>query len=373
MINIAYITNCRSPYRKLQFEEFSQIQNIKFNIYYTNKNYIGRKWKVDPVKNVNEHFLSGIKLFKNYGYVNFRLKHIIKNNDLIILGGYEQPTYILLSLLSRINKKPYVLVYDGISPLKILHQKDSFKYYLKLLVIKNANAIFGNGQVSKLLFKAFNYDSSKIFNQYLTIDVKKIFKLSKDKDYFRKLYRQKYNISLDNKEIIYSGRLIKRKNVDLIIRAISKINDGIILLILGDGEEKSNLIKLANKLNVKIYITGFISEQEELFKHYFCGDLLILPSENEPWGLVVNEAMAAGLPVIASNSCGVSLDLVKDNQNGYVVKTNDLDDLIAAIKNVFRGNKNNVMGGKSKKIISSWTFKESKNSFMKLLEYIKEI
>lgn len=52
---------------------------------------------------------------------------------------------------------------------------------------------------------------------------------------------------------------------------------------------------------------------------YNIGDILILPSYHEPWGLVVNEAMAAGLPVIVSNECGSSLDLVRDGENGYVL------------------------------------------------------
>lgn len=371
-MNIGFVTNIRSPYRKLQFEKFSQIKDFNFKIYYTNKNYLERRWNVSRVENVKEQVLKGIKISTKYGHVNGGLLRIVKDNDIILLGGYEQPTYVLLSILARVYKIPYAIIFDGISKHKVINNNKNIKYYLKSLVINNAGAIFGNGTISRMLFNdIYKYDVSKIYNQYLTIDVKAISNLYNEKEKYRKIMREKYKISLEKKVIIFSGRLVKIKNVNLIIKAIANLEmDNILLLILGDGEEKENLIALAKELKVDFRISGFIEEQIELFKSYFCGDLLILPSMEEAWGLVVNEAMAAGLPVITSDSCGSSLDLIKAGENGLVVKTGSVEELTKAINLIFSKNEYSVMGRKSRELIQEWTFDKSKESFEKMIQYL---
>ncbi|WP_274892488.1 hypothetical protein [Thermoanaerobacterium sp. R66] len=83
--------------------------------------------------------------------------NIVKNNDIIVIGGYEQPTYILLSLLCRFYNKPYIIIFDGISPKKVDEAENPAKFLLKSLVIKHANSIFGNGSISKMyLWKGIN-------------------------------------------------------------------------------------------------------------------------------------------------------------------------------------------------------------------------
>jgi len=143
------------------------------------------------------------------------------------------------------------------------------------------------------------------------------------------------------------------------------------LLIVGDGEENEELNKLASKLKIDYKITGFIEDQEELFKIYYAGDLLVLPSSHDAWGLVVNEAMAAGLPVIVSNRCGCSLDLVKEGENGFILS--DLENpeilrnlIIKTLENKEKFSK------KSLEIIDNWTIEKSRESFESLLKTISE-
>ena len=370
MLNISFITNARTPYRKIQFEEFSKIPNCRFSIYYTNPNVLERKWKVDQIKNVKEVALKGIKISKKYGFVNFGLKKIVLDSDLIMLGGYEQPSYQIVARLCKKYQKKYVLVSDGISPKKINEiNKNSLKYKLKNYVVKNSAAIFGNGLASKRYYtKVFDYSEDKIYNQFLTVDVEKIKELGKNKEEFRNYYRLKYNIPIDSEVVIFSGRLIKRKNVDLIMDSLIGFKK-VFLLIIGDGEEKKRLSDLARQKGIDFAITGFIEEQEELFKMYYAGDILILPSYDEPWGLVVNEAMAAGLPVIVSNECGCSLDLVRDGENGYILTDLRNSETLRTLVMKALKNKENF-SKKSLEIIANWTFENSRKSFEELLKLL---
>lgn len=370
MLNISFITNGRTPYRKIQFEEFSKISNCRFSIYYTNPDVLERKWKVDQIKNVKEIALKGIKISEKYGFVNFGLKKIVLDSDLTMLGGYEQPSYQIIARLCKRYKKKYVLVSDGISPKKINEiNKNSLKYKLKNYVVKNSAAIFGNGLVSKKYYtEVFDYSEDRIYNQFLTVDVEKIKELGKNKEEFRKYYKLKYNIPIDSEVVIFSGRLIKQKNVDLIINSLIGLKK-VFLFIIGDGEEKIRLSDLARQKGIDFAITGFIEEQEELFKMYYAGDILILPSYDESWGLVVNEAMAAGLPVIVSNECGCSLDLVRDGENGYILT--DLENSETLRNLIMKALKNKEsFSKKSLEIIDNWTFENSRKSFEELLKLL---
>lgn len=371
-MKVAFITNIRAPYRTLQLSEFAKIENVELSVFYTNKPKDNRKWEVFNNYGFEEIDLKGIKISEKYGYINTRLLNIVRKHDLIILGGYEQPTMIILSLLCRLLNKKYILLFDGISYDKINFNCNKIKMNLKKLVINNAAAIMGNGECSKEYFnKIFNYPLERIYNQYLTVDTNKIDILYEDRDKYREFIRNKYNIGRDDKVIIYSGRLIEIKNVKSVIKSISNLrNNNIVFLIIGDGELNSELSDLSKKMNIRCVITGFITKQEELFKHYFAGDCLILPSIDEAWGLVVNEAMASGLPVIVSNICGCNKDLVSEGKNGYLIDPTDINDISHKIDIVLRKSNIDKMGLESKKIISLWNFENSKNQLEKILNIL---
>ncbi|MDJ9034536.1 glycosyltransferase family 4 protein [Clostridium perfringens] len=368
-MKIGFVSNIRAPYRTLQLKEYSKIKNTKLNVYYTYPNLDGRKWEVFKAENFNEINLNVIKKFGKYGYLNKGIYKLVKENDILLIGGYEQPTVILTALLCKLINKPYIIFFDGISTNRLEEKESKLKFIVKKLILMNANAIMANGIIGKKYFKnKFKIKEEKIYNQFLSIDNKSIKELDPYKQEIREYYRKKYEISNESKVILYSGRLIDIKNIDCIIRAISLLDDkNITLLITGDGILKNELVKLSNKLNVNIRITGFIKNQQELFKHYFISDLFILPSLDEAWGLVVNEAMNAGLPVIVSENCGCSLDLVIEGINGYKFNPLSEIELASKIKSIFTSDYKK-MGLESKTIISKWNFKNSRKNIEKIIE-----
>ncbi len=367
-MKVAVFTSIKAPYRTLQLNEICKNKEINMTAFYTDGGNGGRDWEKEEAISFKEIYLEKIKTFEKYGALNKGLLKIIRENDVIILGGYEKPTYIVLSILCRLFRKKYIIIFDGISFDRLISQEHPIKKIIKGMVIKNSSYIWGNGTVSKRYFnELFNYPLERIYNQYLTIDGEKIKNLSQEKLKIRKELRNKYGINPDEKVIQYSGRLVKIKNVDFVIKAITSINNPkVTLLITGGGEEEENLKKLAKELNVKLIITGFINNQEELFKHYFISDIFILPSIYEPWGLVVNEAMYAKLPVLISEICGCSLDLVK--KNGYTFNPYDLNDLTEKISKILFEDSSTDMGEESYKIICEWNFENSAKNFIYMLK-----
>lgn len=371
-MKIAVITSIKAPYRTLQFEEICKNKSIDMKVYYTKKGKEDRKWETIYSDKFKEIYLKNIKFFDRFGTLNTGLKDIVKSNDIIVLGGYEKPTYILLSLLCRLYKKKYIIIFDGICCSRLEYKENKFKWLLKNLVIKYSAAIWGNGTVSRRYFnEVFDYPTEKIYNQYLTVDGETIEKIGRNRERIRIELRDKYGIESNEKVLHYSGRLVDVKNVENVVRAISEINNQkITLLITGDGVLRESLEKIAKELDVKIVITGFIDNQEKLFEHYYLSDIFILPSKYEPWGLVVNEAMFAGLPVLVSNVCGCSLDLVANDKNGYIIDPLNINDISKKIKLLFEDSQLDKKGLHSKKFIKQYTFKNSAKTFYNIIEQI---
>lgn len=368
-MKVAFVTNLRAPYRTLQLNEFTRIKGVNLTVYYTDKPSENRAWDVNNPSGFSEIDLQGYNLLGRFGYLNKGLVDIVKSHDVLILGGYEKPTYIILSILCKVLRKPFILLFDGISTNRLEQREHPLKKLIKKNVVNSARFILGNGTVSRRYFsEIFSYPKERIYNQYLTIDTTRIESLYKDREKYRKLYREKWGIGSNNRVLIYSGRLIDIKNVEIVIEAIGKLKkENLVFLIIGGGPLEKYLRKRAEELNVNIIITGFLPHQDEVFKHYFAGDAVILPSINEAWGLVINEALVAGMPIIVSEICGCAYDLVINGQNGYIVNPFDVNEISENIEQIMFIDDRAAYSRKSREVALEWTFENSRRSLERAL------
>jgi len=136
-------------------------------------------------------------------------------------------------------------------------------------------------------------------------------------------------LSNDSIVILYSGKyIIKKRPMDLLKAYSALVNKNTVLIMVGEGYLRQELENYCaeNKLRNAIF-TGFVN-QSEISKYYGVADIFVLPSGiGETWGLVVNEAMVFGLPVIVSATVGSSVDLVKKGENGFVFREGDIEEL----------------------------------------------
>lgn len=173
------------------------------------------------------------------------------------------------------------------------------------------------------------------------------------------------------KVILFVGGLIERKGIEYLIRSFASVSKEVPnagLLIVGDGPDRNRLEGLRDGLKLNnVHFAGFVS-QKELAAYYVLCDIFVLPSINlkvhEEWGLVVNEAMSVGKPVIVTDSVGCAYELVKNNVNGFIVPEKDTDALSKAIiKLLFDDDARTRMGKESRKIIEEgFTYQHSINA-----------
>jgi len=157
-----------------------------------------------------------------------------------------------------------------------------------------------------------------------------------------------------------SNRFIGRKNLGTLLTAYAKYRsrspDGWRLVLLGSGEQEPELRKRAADENIADVTFAGFRQIDELSTYYAAAGCFIHPAITEPWGLVVNEAMAAGLPVIVSNGCGCAPDLVEHGRNGFVFNPRDADELSAHLTSIAGDPRlQRQMGARSRELISNWT------------------
>jgi glycosyltransferase involved in cell wall biosynthesis len=148
--------------------------------------------------------------------------------------------------------------------------------------------------------------------------------------------RRRYKIPVDRPSILYAAKFTPRKRPPDLLRAVQRLrmktDRPFTLVMTGSGELELDLRAFAAEHAIdNVVFTGFVN-QSELPALYAASDVFVLPSEHEPWGLAVNEAMCARLPVVVSREVGCVADLVCDGVNGYTPEAGDVEGLANALK-----------------------------------------
>jgi len=207
--------------------------------------------------------------------------------------------------------------------------------------------------------------ASRLFSVPYSVDNAFFRNLSRQAATQREALRAELGLEPGRPIILYASKMISRKRpADLLDAYLALSPDGVqeprpYLLFIGDGELRAGLETQAATLNWRsIRFLGF-KNQTELPRYFDLCDVFVLPSEREPWGLIVNEVMNAGRAVIVGDEVGCARDLVRDGENGYVVKTGDVQGLRDAIRRVVDDpQRAQKMGQVSLDIIGRWGFQE---------------
>lgn len=329
-MKVLITTNIPSPYRVDFFNELGN--SVDLTVLYERKYARDRDkvWLDESARNFNAVFLKGI----NIGDENALSRGIMKylrdrQYDLIILGGYSTPSGILSIKYMQLLKRPFVLDCDG----GIINQGESpIKYACKKSLISSASWWTSTGDLTTRYLVHYGADIDHIF-VYPFTSIKKSDVLENASDEsIRSHFRRELEISED-KVILSVGQFIHRKGYDILLKACKDLDKSYGIYIVG-GKPTAEYIELKDKYGLSnVHFVGF-KTKSELAKYYKAADLFVLPTREDIWGLVINEAMAYGLPVITTKNCVAGLEMVVDGENGYLVPVEDAEALEEKIKAV---------------------------------------
>ena len=197
----------------------------------------------------------------------------------------------------------------------------------RLLAIGSENAAF---------YRAMGVSDQKIFLVPYSVDNERFVESAQLSDEQRSEVRKRYNIPVERAAVLYAAKFTPRKRPGDLLKAVRQLKSEsdrpFTVVMAGSGELEPELRTFcADRGLDNVVFTGFIN-QSELPSLYGAADLFVMPSEYEPWGLAVNEAMCAGLPIVVSREVGCVPDLVRDGVNGYTPAAGDIPGLSRALR-----------------------------------------
>src|SRR5574344_309476 len=306
------------PWRIDVFNEMARYYNL--TIVFFNSNCEGftynREILISKLINVNVIFLNSGFEIKERPF-RFGIMYLINKYKPKIIFSHEYSLIsIEIALVKKIHLKYFKYYITTSDNIVMARNSHGIKKYSRDFVLNNADGAIVYTK-SVLDYYHSCYSNLKlsicpnIQNPDTLLSYRKKFKQLIEK------YKNNYNLN-DYNIILFIGRLVNAKGLDLLINAFSKSKiENYKLVIVGDGREKSSLHEQCIKLGLSndVVFAGYFSDVK-LYAWYDMANFLILPSRYEPFGAVVNEALVYGCPVVASKYIG-ALDMINDT-NGIV-------------------------------------------------------
>lgn len=278
--------------------------------------------------------------------------------EAVVVHGYATLTDLLAITWAKANRAALLMRTDSnvlddetLTP----HRRTVKRALLRSLASRTA-AVLSVGTLNGRYWESYGVAPEKIFHAPFAIDVPYFRDRTAELRSSREEIRGR-NGWTERYLVLFVGRLVQRKRVDLLIDALRRLSarrSDIGLLVAGDGVERHALERSAGGLT-RVRFLGF-RDRKELPGLFAASDVLACPSQSEPWGLVVGEAMAAGLPVISNRRVGAAHDLVANGVNGYTLAENEVGPLSEAIEQACRSEEHlREMGLEAARTMERWS------------------
>jgi len=384
---VAWIQNIIAPYTRPFFERLSRHPSVDLSAYFCAKMHEERKnyWSIPESDKFNSTILPGITV-DSWGIIYHInpaiIPKLIKGKyDVIVIGDCTNFTTQVAFIASKLLKTPVILHSEGIKSAQWFEGVKSIQWLLlkfvsllRRYIIRRVNAIVVSGTMCRDFHLEQGAQAEKIFIAPDTVVMRRSCdrgsKFKGEKDEF------KQKLSIKNKKVIlYVGQLIRRKGVRYLIEAYGKLKrdyKDVCLMLVGDGPLRIELEESCAKHQIKdVHFLGNKS-YEELPKYYSMADIFVLPTLEDVWGLVVNEAMACGLPVITTKAAGCAVDLIVPGENGFIVDEANAGQLCSAMRKIISDETiARKMGKKSLEMVNNrWNIDENVNGVVSAIEYV---
>lgn len=331
---IRWVTWWPAPYWTVRFNELSSFENIELEVVYLSGQSNMHEWDTE-IKRFNHRyrFLEAGSGFSNY--YQYRDK-LVPRNPLPLLKGrfdilvtqYADIRCLLAMLFCTIYRIPYYLF---VANTEFEERANNIVIeLLKKVIFNNASGILATGP---LQYKyAAKYAKTKgriniIGNPSLPLQCD--FSYNDQKEVLRKKFGWE-----DEPVLLFVGRLSRDKGLFDLFEALKlmKAEGGLIprVVLVGSGPDKKELLEFAEKEGLIVEFLGFLNS-DKLVEVYSAADFFVLPSRSEAWGLVVNEAMECGLPIVLSDKVGCHPVLLQIGQNGFLFQAGNIRDLKSTI------------------------------------------
>lgn len=327
------LTNMVPPYRVPVFQELDDLLGGKCKVVALTRMEGNRQWKDAVPEGLGVKTLAGYQLrakgWERIIHVNWGLRELVKQErpEVVVIGGWDAIASWCLLRAARAGGSRIVL-WSG-SHRFTSRVSSEWRTFLKRIFVGKCDAFVAYGSLAREYLVALGANQERVVTGTNAVECSRF---APDPER-RTTVRAIHGVG-DSVVVLFSGQIIPRKGLDDLIEAMACVPPQAILWVVGAGKERARYEALAQVRIPGRYIFFGHQEYGDMPGFFNAADLLVMPSYEEVWGLVVNEAMSAGLPVVASSRAGATADLIVDGESGYSVEPGDVSGLAERIRDL---------------------------------------
>lgn len=314
MKRVLFLTNIKTPYR---VEFFNQLaKHCDLTVLYEKEKPSNRNadWMNTTECDYKVKFLSGISIKREHKLSLGACREVLADYDQVIIGCYNSPSQMLAILLLRLLGHPYDLNLDG----ELFLEGNSIKAWLKRFFLRGARNYYIAGEKSAESLRRALGECHVIPYYFSSLTEESV--------------KQNGNSVLDvprEKTVLVIGQNYDYKGMDIALEAARMDPEGSYKFV-GMGSRTEMFLK-EHDVPSNVHVIPFLqkAELEEEYRH--CG-MLVLPSRQECWGLVINEAASFGTPIVSTWGSGAAVEFLADDYSQYLAKPGDAEDLLRCIR-----------------------------------------
>ena len=360
-----------TPYRAPLFDLLAERPELDLTVVYAATTVAGRPWSVEPRH--RSVFLRGVSVPG--------ARHLIRHDypltpgvvralqaaqpDVVVVSGWSTFAAQTAITWSRARRIPYVIHVESHDLEPRAGWRRAVKATIVPRILRRASSVLVVGSAARdsVIARGATPERVRVFAN--TVDVSTWARRADELAARRAGERTEAGLPDDEVVVLCVARLVPEKGIDTLARAIAATGDErLVLRVAGQGPELSRLLDLCSELGLRSSM-GSNLPADELAEQYVEADVFALLSRHEPWGVVVNEAAASGLPLVLSDRVGAARDLLVDGENGFVVPADDVDATAAALKRLADDPElRRSMGARSRELVRDWGYEPSVESFV---------
>lgn len=347
---ILFLSNVPSPYSVEYLNEIGKLAEVTAVYERATSSERDKSWESLNVKNFSCVILNGVKCSVDTAFSPSVIKYIKKyRKDNIIIANPLTPTGIFAIMYCKMHHIDFVLQSEGGLAGSGKGAKESFKRF----VMRGAKLYLSGMSPKSDYFLTYGATEDLIVQYPFASMYQKDIMENPPSEEEKRSAKEELGVK-EPVMVLFVGRFIPGKGVDSLIKACAGISD--IGLYLVGGEATEEYKRLSKECGVEINCVSHC-EFEKLKKYYIASDIFVLPTHSDTWGLVINEAMSFGQPIITTDKCVAGLELVTDDENGYLVEVNDFMKIHEHIDNLAKDpEKRKCMGEKSLEKIQQYSY-----------------
>jgi len=360
-----------TPYRAPLLDRIAALPDLDLTVLYAAHTVAGRTWDVrpqHPATVLRSVSVPGSERILRHDYAitpGIAAELDGSRPDVVVVSGWSTFAAQAAIAWCRLRHVPYVLVVES-------HDEDERPPWRRLIkdtvvprVVVGASGGLVTGTLARRSMVARGAEPDRVHVFANTIDAEAFAARADGLALRRAELRSKVGAGEDVVVVISVGRLVPDKGMDLLVQAVARVADARLLLVLvGDGPERPRLDELGSRLGVRLVLAGD-RPWERISELYAAADVFALLSRREPWGVVVNEAGASGLPLVLSRAVGAAHDLLRGGENGFLVATDNVDAAAEAIGRLATdATLREAFGARSREIAGDWGYGPSVEGFL---------